>query len=106
MLILDELSEPEKRVWNAIETGMPVSLLDDGTVEERDPRNGATWGKERTIRAKVLIELLTSTQLPNGRRARAVRLRLARIEGALDLEGLTLLCPLDLGTCFLDQPSS
>jgi hypothetical protein len=103
MLNLDELSAAERRLWDAAEAGQRVTLLAGGSDEERDPSRGFEWGPERTVRAIVLIELLTSIQLCDGRRPRAVRLELARIDGMLDLEACDLHCPLDLSACFLDQ---
>jgi hypothetical protein len=104
VLIPEDLTEPERRVWDAIETGALVSLLDGGTDEERDPSNGAGWGPERTVRGDVLVEMLTHPGKPDARPPGAVRLQLARITGALDLEARDLLCPLDLRECYLDEP--
>jgi hypothetical protein len=104
MMTLEDLSEPELLVWEAIESGALVDLSSNTTKDEEDSSKGASWGSQRTIRAGVLVELLTSHELPHRRRARAVRLRCARIQGALDLNAMTLLCPLDLENCFFDEP--
>lgn len=104
MLDPSDLSAPERQVWDAVETGRRVSLLQGGNEHERDPSRGFEWGPERTIRAVVLVELLTGARLRDGGRARAVRLSLGRIEGVLDLEACDLLCPLELSACFFEQP--
>jgi hypothetical protein len=101
MQIPDDLTDPERLLWDAMETGEAVSLLDDGTVEDRNPANGAQWGAERRVRGEALAAMLTEPS--RGRRPRAARLALARITGTLDLEGLKLACPLILQSCFFDH---
>lgn len=102
MLIPQQLTAPERRLWDAIESGVAVSLSNGATNDDRDPENGRKWGRERTVRGEVLAEMLTGSQ-HHTRRPRAMRLRLARIAGRLDLEALELLCPLDLKECFFDE---
>src|SRR4051812_4539836 len=60
------------------------------------------WGPERTVRAVVLRHLLIAPEWPV--HARGVHLRGVRITGRLDLEAAALRCPLQLSTCFLDDP--
>jgi hypothetical protein len=104
MLTREELTEPEQRVLDSIETGDVVDLLENGTAEERDPSNGADWGPDRTIRAAILATLFTDRELPDGRRSHVIRVHHAHIEGTLDLDDRELLCPLELTRCFCDQP--
>jgi hypothetical protein len=56
------------------------------------------------VRAQLIIELVTSERLPSGQRPRALRLYGARITGRLDLEALTLACPLVLCGCYFEPP--
>jgi hypothetical protein len=58
------------------------------------------WGEERTVRAVVLRYLLAGDQWPVD--AKGVRLRGVRISGPLDLEAVSLRCPLSLDCCYLD----
>jgi hypothetical protein len=100
-LIQQDLTEPEQQVRQAALTGRLTDLR-TGIPEDDNPTQGATWAAARTVRAELLVELLTTG--PDGRRVRAVKLRGARITGALDLEAATLVCPLLLQDCFLDEP--
>ena len=59
------------------------------------------WGKERTVSAAVLRDLLVGERWLV--HAKGVRLRGVRISGLLDLEGATLRCPLSLDSCYLDS---
>ncbi len=102
-----ELTEPEQRLWTAIHTGTLVDLR-SGTPALDNPATGHQWGPERSVRAQVLADLLTNpdTHQPSRppRQPRALRLRGARITGTLDLEAMTLVCPLTLHDCYLDRP--
>jgi hypothetical protein len=103
MLGDEELSKPERLLWDAIGSGVCVDrrALD---AEFDDPANGAAWGVERTVRAQLLIELLTTERRAGGQRVRALRLRGAHISGTLNLEALTFVCPLTLEDCYFDAP--
>jgi hypothetical protein len=103
VLIPDDLAVPERRLWDAMETGEPVSLLGGGTPEELDPASGDQWGSERIIRGEALSAMLTARYTATSRVPRAARLSFARITGTLDLEGLDLACPLILESCFFDN---
>lgn len=85
-----EPTEPERQVLDAAGTGALVDLR-TGDPELDDPADGANWGDARTVRAKLLAELLVGDRTPPGaRRLREVRLQGARITGQLDLEAQTL----------------
>jgi hypothetical protein len=97
------VTEPERAVWNALETGALVKLpLGAPTAE--DPATGEAWGDDRQIRAQLLYQLLTGGNRPEDVRPRALRLAGARISGTLDLDGAELVCPLLLRDCWLDEP--
>jgi hypothetical protein len=98
----DDLSEPERRLWQAASKGTLVDL--QPAEPNLDPAQGATWNADCMVRAELLAELLTGALTPpETPRARAVRLRGARITGTLDLEAATLICPLRLDDCYFEE---
>ena len=99
----NKLIKPEHWVWLAAGTGALVDLR-AGVPELDDPAGGAKWDAARTVRAELLVELLVGARTPlRGGRLRAVQLRGARITGWLNLEAVTLGCPLLLQDCHLEQ---
>ncbi len=103
MIADEQLAEQEQRIVAAAGTGKVVDLSVDG-AQVGDPADGATWAPGRTVRAELLIELLTAERTPETGRSRAIRLRGARIIGPLDLEGRALVCPLMLQECSIAEP--
>jgi hypothetical protein len=103
MLGYEELTEPERAVWNAIETGALVELPLAAPVAD-DPATGETWGWDRQVRAQLLYELLTGVNGPKEAHPRALKLVGARITGTLDVEAATLSCSLNLRRCSFEQP--
>ena len=57
MLTYDELTTPERAVWDAFPEGRRVDLR-TGVPERDGVDGGAGWGPERTVRAAVLVALL------------------------------------------------
>jgi hypothetical protein len=86
---MDRLTAAESRVRAAFANGARIEFGDD------DPAEGASWGQERTVRAKVLRELL----LGDDSSTAALRLAGARITGELDLRNATIPCPVVLYGC-------
>jgi hypothetical protein len=103
MLARDELTDPERKLWDAIQSGASIDLR-TGDSERDDPTSGATWDTSRQIRAQLLSELLTKTSAPADPRPRPLRLAGARVTGTLDLEAATLTRPVLLWGCFFDEP--
>jgi hypothetical protein len=103
MLSYRKLTKPERAVWRAIDIGRGVDLRHDmrAATGLDNPATGADWEASRTVRAQLLIELLTDGSRP--RPLRALRLRGARISGELDLEGAKLVRPLLLYKCYLEN---
>lgn len=104
MLAEKDLTPPERRLLQAVGAGRMLEL---GADEEdpNDPAEGAGWPAHRTVRAELLVELLTGQRKPPGApQARTLKLSGARITGTLDLEAATLACPLRLQDCYLEQP--
>ncbi|WP_433476212.1 hypothetical protein ACQPZP_03690 [Spirillospora sp. CA-142024] len=98
------MTEPQSddELMHAAATGTLVDLR-TGDPQRDDPARGAAWGPERVVRAEVLADLLTGRRVPDGG-LRAVKLRGARITGALDLEAAELAGPFLLGDCHFEQP--
>jgi hypothetical protein len=100
----DELTKPERCLCQETAAGQPLDLR-KGNPTLDDPIHGADWDAARTVRAELLIELLTGTRQPEAAPyARAVKLVGARIIGTLDLEAATLVRPLLLQGCYFDEP--
>jgi hypothetical protein len=105
ILTPDDLSEPERCLWQAASAGTLVDLQPD--QPDADVAQRASWSDRYAIRAELLVELLTDAKTPPGTpRARAVKLRGARITGPLDLRAATLICPLELRHCYFEEPVS
>jgi hypothetical protein len=94
----DDLTECEQRLVRAARRGELVDLR-TGESATDDPSSGEAWGRERTVRADVLYQLLGG-EWP----VRAVVLRGARVSGGLNLQAATLGCPLILEGCFFEGP--
>ena len=102
MLAKDKLTEPERRVLQAAGSGALVDLQ-TGDPGADCPALGGTWDFARTVRAELLVELLTGARKPPQGPSRALKLRGARIVGELDLESAVLICPLALEDCHFDE---
>ncbi|WP_460355129.1 hypothetical protein [Actinoallomurus acanthiterrae] len=92
---IKSLTSSERRLWDAFPTGERV------TLGNGDPRHGASWGADRTIRAEVIRELLVSTRSPSRAGVPAVRLTGARIVGELDLRFAAVSYPFSLRSCHI-----
>ncbi|NUV60450.1 membrane-associated oxidoreductase [Streptomyces sp. CAI-85] len=88
---IDDLTPAERRVWRAFATGAEVDFRDDGE------------GTERTVRASVLRALLLNGPREPGEIA-AVKVRGARITGALDLRYATVDSVVHLTDCRFTAP--
>uniref|UniRef100_A0AAU1I697 Oxidoreductase n=1 Tax=Streptomyces sp. NBC_00180 TaxID=2903632 RepID=A0AAU1I697_9ACTN len=102
MLSYDELTSPERELWDAFPEGRRVDLR-TGTPEEDRVADGARWGPERTVRAAVVAALLLGANI--GQPGAVARLRLtgARIRGQLDLAGAQIAHALWLEECWFDE---
>jgi hypothetical protein len=102
VLAREELTEPERAVWDAMEAGTLVELP-LGAPAAKDPAKGAKWRQDRQVRAQLLVELLTGRAGPKDARPRALKLAGARVTGTLDLEATILVCPLILQGCSFEE---
>jgi hypothetical protein len=103
MLARAELADPERKLWDAVQSGATADLR-TGDRNRDDPRTGEAWDTSRQIRAQLLFELLTKTGGPADPQARTLRLAGARVTGTLDLEAATIAWPVLLMGCFFDEP--
>ncbi|GAA3953710.1 oxidoreductase [Actinomadura viridis] len=99
---IDELSPPERRLWEAFPRGESVDLS-SGDPAMNDPTLSDHWGRERLVRAEVLVALLAGAVEPESGHVAAVRLTGARIIGALNLGHADVSVPLALTGCSFDE---
>ncbi|OEJ28492.1 oxidoreductase [Streptomyces agglomeratus] len=86
MLSYDEMTPPERELWDAFPEGRQVDLRAGATGGD-DPAGGADWGPERTLRAAVVTALARGGSAAPPGAVTALRVAGARITGRLDLSG-------------------
>lgn len=96
---IDELSAPERRLWDAFPRGKPVDL--SGGDHDFDATNA--WPPERTVRAEVISALLLGARENEPGHVAAVRLTGARITGTINLGHAHVTVPLELTSCQLTE---
>ncbi|MDN3355921.1 hypothetical protein [Actinomadura sp. DC4] len=90
-----DLTDTERRLWDAYPTGTPVDLGDDRPDGTDDPA--------RLVRAEVISSLLLGAREAAPGKVPAVRLSGARVIGALNVSGGEVGCELRLRRCTLDE---
>lgn len=100
MLTDRQLTPAERHLIEAAGTGEIANLGEGGELD--DPARAGSWSAERSIRAEVIVELLTGQRTPPSGFLRAVNVYAARIDGQLDLRSLTVPCPLVFLKCAFD----
>jgi hypothetical protein len=101
-LVYDNLTKPERAVWDALEAGTLVRLplgASDAAVRAK----ATSQDEDRRVRAQLLADLLTGRTGPKNGQPRALQLAGAEIIGTLDLQASTLLCPLVLQNSHFDR---
>jgi hypothetical protein len=88
-----DYSQAERRLVDAIAAGAVCDFADGAEITAEEM---ASWGPERTIRATVLLQLLTAGDALYA--TDGIHLRGAAVVGGLDLTGLNVM-PLDLQRC-------
>jgi hypothetical protein len=96
-------SETERLLEDAVRLGETVTAC-GADLDRDDPADCAGWGAARTVRSGFLVELLTADRSATTEPPRALRLRGARITGNLNLERLTLPCPIEFDRCCFEAP--
>lgn len=99
----DHFNAVERSLLPAAATGTLIDLQ-AGDAQLDDPARGSAWEDARTVRASVLVDLLTGQQAPKHGRISMLKLRGARITGPLDLQAAALVCPLLLADCYFEEP--
>ncbi|MFJ2034092.1 hypothetical protein [Streptosporangium sp. NPDC087985] len=102
---VEDLSEAERRVWEAFLLGEEVDFT-TGNPEENDPAVGAAWGAERTVRARVIAVLLMDEESPQSHRVPALRIKGARITERVNLAYSTLHHSARFLSCFFEEDPS
>lgn len=97
------LTDAEDKLLVAATTGVLLDLR-AGDAEVDDVARGMNWKTGRHVRAELLVEMLIGTGCADGKALRSIKLSGARIIGALDLEGASLICPLHLLDCYFNEP--
>jgi hypothetical protein len=99
---IEELSPPERRLWEAFTSGESVDLSSPDPAQN-DPAFSERWGGERVVRAEVLVALLAGAVERAPGQVAAVRLTGARITGSLNLGHAEVSVPLALTRCSFDE---
>ncbi|MCO5993590.1 hypothetical protein [Actinoallomurus rhizosphaericola] len=86
MLSYDELTPPERELWDAFSEGHRVDLR-TGVPEDDLLTGGGRWGPGRTVRAAVIVALLLGANSAQPGAVPCLRLAGARISGRLNLAG-------------------
>ena len=95
-------SRAERLLWKTIELGTLVDLR-AGDPDADAPAGGAGWADKRAVRSELIVELATTERRPNGRPPRVLRCCGGRISGELNLEAMTLRCPLVFEDCYFER---
>ncbi|GGS40942.1 membrane-associated oxidoreductase [Streptomyces griseoviridis] len=96
---IDELTPAEARIWRAFARG---DYVDFRTGPDDDPADGAAWGPERTVRARVLRTLLLDGPRASGE-IPSLDLSGARITGGLHLQYATVELAVRLKNCWFEE---
>ena len=100
MVIAGDLSDAERRVWDAFPTGRPV-VFGTGNAKDDDPAGGEGWGPDRQVRAEVLAALLCGAVEVEPGQAGEIHLDRARVIGKLKSPGATFMHRLRLSECYI-----
>ncbi|MER6161386.1 pentapeptide repeat-containing protein [Streptomyces sp. NPDC001868] len=98
-MMINDLTAAERRVWEAFPLGAAVDFT---TAEDDATTDGAGWGPERTVRARVLRALLLTAPQAEGEIA-ALKISGAWITGGLDLKYATVDSVVRLSACHFDE---
>ncbi|GLX01605.1 hypothetical protein [Microtetraspora sp. NBRC 16547] len=92
------LNPAERKLWDAYPSGAWVDLRE---TEKDDPATGASWGRERVVRAQVIAALLLGMREGRPGEVPGVRLAGARIVGDLNLSDAVFTSKLHLLNCYI-----
>ncbi|MFD3588711.1 oxidoreductase [Streptomyces sp. NPDC058683] len=103
MLSYDELTSPERELWDAFPEGRRVDLR-TGVPEDDRVAGGGRWGPGRTVRGAVIVTLLLGANTAQPGAVACLRLAGARIAGPLDLAGAQIGQSLWIEDCWFEEP--
>ncbi|MFC6061794.1 hypothetical protein [Streptomyces ochraceiscleroticus] len=102
MFSYDELTPPERELWDAFPVGYRVDLR-AGTPEGDRVADGGQWGPERTVRASVIAALLLGANAAQPGAVASLTLVGARISGRLNLAGAQISHPFWFEDCWFEE---
>ncbi|MEW1889129.1 oxidoreductase [Streptomyces sp. NBC_00523] len=102
MLSYDELTSPERELWDAFPEGRRVDLRTGAPEDDRVTEGGA-WGPGRTVRAAVIAALLSGGNAVRPGAVACVELVGARISGRLDLSDVEIGQALRIEECWFER---
>ncbi|NUP35817.1 MAG: oxidoreductase [Streptomyces sp.] len=102
MLSYDELTSPERELWDAFPEGHRVDLR-TGVLEADRVAEGGQWGPGRTVRAAVILALLLGANTGQPGAVACLRLAGGRISGHLNLAGAQIAHALSLEDCWFEE---
>ncbi|MFJ6785866.1 oxidoreductase [Streptomyces yangpuensis] len=102
MLSYDQLTSPERELWDRFPEGRLVDLR-TGVPEEDRVSAGEQWGSRRTVRASVIAALIQGANTAQMGAVACLRLAGARISGHLNLAGAQITYALWLEDCWFED---
>ncbi|MEV0319089.1 oxidoreductase [Streptomyces sp. NPDC050658] len=102
MFSYDELTAPERALWDAFPEGRRVDLR-TGVPEDDCVDEGGRWGAGRTVRAAVIVALLLGANTAEPGAVACLKLAGARISGRLNLGGARIERDLWLEDCWFEE---
>ncbi|MFJ7629221.1 oxidoreductase [Streptomyces sp. NPDC097595] len=102
MLSYDELTSPERELWDAFPEGRRVDLR-TGAPDADRVTAGGEWGPGRTVRAVVIAALLSGGNAAQPGAVAGVELVGARISGCLDLSDVEIGQALRIDECWFEK---
>ncbi|MFJ3333561.1 oxidoreductase [Streptomyces sp. NPDC086766] len=98
----DDLTATEAGMWQAFRNGSAYDLRSGDRVVD-DPHGGHPWGRERTVRARIVCWLLLDGPPALAGRVSSLKLVGVGIDGVLDLAGGTVVPYVELKGCRFAQ---
>jgi hypothetical protein len=98
----EDLTEPERRIWEAFPRGECVDLRTGDPVLD-DPAEGGRWEGGRIVRSCVIRALLLGGPEAEQGAVACVRIVGARIAGCLELAHAEVRCPVYLEQCWFEE---